>query len=134
MPWPVSIQAIRAAEAKLGVRFPDDLVAGMTAMNGGAVRALNDVWPLLPFLDTSDRKRTARTSNDVVRETLSFREMEWFPQEAVVLAALDGNCLLLLPQANDPSRLKDEVFVWHMDAGGVECVFESTAELMQKRL
>lgn len=118
MPWPVGIDAIRAAEEKLGVHFPLDFVVGMRNRNGGEVRALDDVWSLHPFLDTSDKKKMVRTSNDIVRETMSFREMEWFPQAGVVLASLDGNCLLLLPEEDQPSRLKDEVFVWYMDGGG----------------
>lgn len=134
MPWPVSRDAIRDAEAKLGVRFPIDFVAGMRALNGGEVRAVDDVWVLCPFLDTSDRKRLSRTSNDITRETSSFRELEWFPAGAVVIAVLNQDCLLLLPADDDPSRLRDEVFVWRLEAEGVEPVFATTGELMRHRL
>ncbi|GMU59395.1 MAG: hypothetical protein AMXMBFR34_11580 [Myxococcaceae bacterium] len=126
MPWPVSADAIRAAEARLGVRFPTDFVAGMRALNGGEVRAVADVWVVCPFLDTSDRKRLSRTSNDIVRETLSFRQLEWFPPGAVVVAVLNQDCLVLVPADDDPSRLRDEVFVWHLDAEGVTATGSAT--------
>lgn len=134
MPWPVSADAIRSAETILGVRFPTDFVAGMRAMNGGELRALDDVWVLCPFRDTSDRKRISRTSNDIVRETSSFRELEWFPVGAVVIAVLNQDCLVLLPADDDPSQLRDEVFVWRLDAEGVESVFTTTAELVRHRV
>ncbi|MCX4240085.1 SMI1/KNR4 family protein [Paraliomyxa miuraensis] len=133
MSWPIGIDAIRATEENLGVRFPIDFVVGMKNRNGGEVQALDDLWSLHPFLDTSDRKKMVRTSNDIVRETMSFREMEWFPQTGVVLASLNGSCLLLLPEEGDPTRLKDEVFVWRMDEDGVETVFRSTAEMLNRR-
>lgn len=132
MPWPINIDAIRAAEKKLGIRFPANFIMGMKEHNGGNVRVLDDVWILQPFLDTSDKKRMARTSNDIVRETKSFREMEWFPQEGVVLASLDGNCLLLLPEEGS-DQLRDEVFVWYMDGESVEAVFGSTADMLGAR-
>ena len=105
----------------------------MESQNGGCVRALDDEWYLHPFLDTSDRKRMVRTSNDIVRETMKFREIEWFPKAGVVLASLNANCLLLLPEDEDPGQLGGEVFVWYLDGDRVETVFDSIAELLRHR-
>ena len=46
MPFPVDPIYIRAAEEKLGVRFPDAFVASMTALNGGRLQGRSHGWPV----------------------------------------------------------------------------------------
>lgn len=74
MPFPVDIKYVNEAERKLGVKFPPAFVVRMVKENGGEVVTPLDVWQLHPFLDSSDRKRLARTCNDIARETAQAKE------------------------------------------------------------
>ena len=119
MPFPVDPAHIRAAEEKLSVRFPGKFVASMTEMNGGDVEVARDVWQLYPVLDRSDRKRIARTCNDVCHETAYLRD-QWvgFPAGAVAIAGNGtGDQLVMLPDPNDPNTLGAAVFVWDHETG-----------------
>lgn len=126
--------ALAAVEAELGCRFPDAYRAGMLKRNGGFVPALGPGWELVPIRDDSARKAVARTWDDVVRQTCAFRrEFPWFPQDAVVLATIDGNCLLLRPGPLGGPELEDEVHAWFADGEAGHIVFGSTAEMMDVR-
>ena len=121
MPFPVDPIYIRAAEEKLGVRFPDAFVASMTALNGGDIEVARDVWQLYPVLDRSDRKRLARTCNDVCHETAYLRD-QWtgFPAGAVAIAGNgSGDQLVMLPEPNDPSTLGATLLVWDHETGAL---------------
>jgi len=130
MPFATEDQFIDAAEAKLGVRLPKALRARLRNTNGGEVEIKDDVWQLYPVFDTSDRKRTTRTANDIVRETTVAREWRGFPPAAVAIAANgSGDLLVLLPSAQDPSILDERIYVWdhettklHVVAGNLEQV------------
>ena len=76
MSFPVDVRFIHEAEGKLGAKFPATFVVRMVKNNGGEVAAVDDSWELHPFLDTSDRKRLARTCNDIVQETRKARTGE----------------------------------------------------------
>jgi hypothetical protein len=104
----------------------------MLRSNGGSVDAAGESWELFPFWDQSDRKRLSRTCNDIVRETLSAREMGWFPPQAVAIASNGaGDHLLLLPSPADPSTLGPEIHVWRMDGGETVVVLDHPFELWQ---
>ncbi len=70
MPFPLEEKYILATEAKMGVRFPESFRAKMMKSNGGEVSTPPDAWELYPFLDTSNRKRISRTSNEIPRESI----------------------------------------------------------------
>lgn len=130
MPFPVEIKFINDAEAKLGVKFPASFVVKMTKLNGGSVATEIDDWQLFPFLDSSDRKRLARTCNDIVRETRSARESPHFPHEAVAIGANGGgDHLILLPQPDAPHLLSHEVFWWDHETGEIIQVADDFSEL-----
>jgi len=131
LPFPVDVKFIRAAEAKLGVRFPAGFVGKMTRLNGGEAKVARDVFELHPIFDSSDRKRAARTCNDVSRETAYMRR-EWpgFPQDAVVVAQNgSGDRLVMFPEPTDPTVLQRSVFYWDHETGNIAQVADDFAEL-----
>ena len=119
MPFAVERRYVEETEAKLRVRFPAAFVARMLRMNGGTVSVAGESWQLFPFWDRSDRKRVARTSNDIARETMNAREMSWFPPGGVAIASNGaGDHLLFLPAADDPGTLAPAVYFWDMHGDG----------------
>ena len=80
MPFPLDMRFVREAEAKLGCSLPASYIAQMCRCNGGQVSAglhpfARDTFDLYPILDTTDRKRMARTCNDIIRETKVAKEL-----------------------------------------------------------
>src|SRR5712664_799256 len=82
MPFPITGAEIAKTEAKVGFRFPLGLKSRFLKGNGGEVDVAGDNWWLIPFLDGTDRKRIARTCNDITRETTKMREWHGFPADA----------------------------------------------------
>ena len=74
MPFPIDIKFVHDAERKLAIKFPAAFVNKMVKMNGGSVSTRIDSFELHPFMDASDRKRLARTCNDIVRETAAAHD------------------------------------------------------------
>jgi hypothetical protein len=130
MPFPVDIKCVHEAEHKLGVKFPASFVTKMVTSNGGSVRTRIDSFELHPFLDTSDRKKLARTCNDIVRETTYARSWEGFPAEAVAIGANGGgDRLVLLPQPDHPDVLSHQVFWWDHETSEVSVVADDFSDL-----
>ena len=57
MAFPVDIQFVKRAEAKLGRKLPLGYAAKMCRDNGGEVATDTGHWSLYPIFDDSDRKR-----------------------------------------------------------------------------
>ena len=130
MPFPVDAKFIDETEGKLGVTFPSMFRGRMMKDNGGDITAGDDDSQLFPFFDNSDRKRLARTANDIVRETTQAREWPNFPAGAVAIASNGGGDLLVfLPKGDAPSQLAPEVYRWDHEEGEVEKVADSFDEL-----
>ena len=131
MPFPVDSQYIRATEEKLAISFPSVFSGKMLRENGGSVEAIGDTWFLYPFLDSSDRKRFARTCNDIVRETQRMRGWSTFPAGAVAIGNNGGgDQLILLPKSDVPNELDPSVFWWDHETGEVSRVAVDFAELL----
>lgn len=120
MAFPVTEDKIQAAEETLGRRLPDSLRERLLQNNGGEVidDEGND-WILHPVRDDSDRKRLARTANDIIRETESAREWEDFPENAIAIANDGtGDLIVLLPDY-------DAFYIWsHEDEPLIETTLE----------
>ncbi len=101
MAFDVSEQFVRAAELALGATFPAGYRAAIMASNGGTVEADGDDWELCPIRDGSDRKRLARSANDIVTETARCRAWRGFPPDAVVIAQNGAGDCLVLRRAGD---------------------------------
>jgi hypothetical protein len=130
MPFPVDIMYVHEAERKLGVKFPASFVTKMARLNGGQVQTSVDIWQLHPFQDPSDRKRLARTCNDIVRETLAARKRPGFPPEAVSVGENGGGDeLILLPQSDRPDLLSHEVYWWDHETDEIHKLADDFSEL-----
>ena len=128
MPLPVEQKWLDDAEVRLGVKLPQSYRDAMANVNGGEINAAGDAWELHPIWDKSDKKRLARTCNDIVRETGVIRKWQGFPQDAVAIAANGyGDKLILLPNDHDPKVLDETVFFWSHETRQVEPVLERLA-------
>jgi hypothetical protein len=129
MPFPIDPKEIQKTETKLGVTFPLGFKARMSKNNGGELDVDGDFWQLVPFLDSTDRKRLARTCNDIARETKSACESRGFPQDAFVIASDGGgNYLFLRPSAESAKTLGENIYQWDHETGEVSLVAESIEE------
>jgi hypothetical protein len=98
--------------------------------NGGTVEIDDDEWTLHPVRDDSDRKRLARSSNDVATETSAARSWKGFPDSAVAIGANgSGDLLVLLAEGAD--HFGEAVFVWEHETGETRQVGASVSALTE---
>ena len=113
MAFPASDDVIARAEDTLARRFPGGLRARLARSNGGDVSTAAEDWMLIPVRDHSDRKRLARTANDMVYETAQARKWNSFPEDGIAVASNGcGDLLILLPGT-------DDVHHWDHETGAV---------------
>ncbi|MGH7138812.1 MAG: SMI1/KNR4 family protein [Pirellulales bacterium] len=129
MPFPVEMPFVKQAEEQLARSLPLGYVGRICRNNGGEVRAAGDVFQLYPVLDTTDRKRLARTCNDIVRETVAAREWPTFPPDALAIGDNgSGDKLVFLAEPDTP-RFADAVYWWDHEIGDLRRVAEMFEEL-----
>ena len=97
------------AESELGVRFPDSFRNKMMEQNGGEVSIGNDYFELLPFYDTSERKRIKRTCNSIVHETKFARQHYSLPDDLIIIGNNGGGDVLVFRIGSD-KRLDPKVY------------------------
>ena len=131
MPFPLAMRFVRETAQKLGRALPLGYVARICRANGGDVRVGPDWFTLTPILDTTDRKRLARTCNDIVRETDSARQRPGFPPDALAIGNNGGGDLLvLLPDLIAPHlRFADAVYWWDHETGELNRVADCFEDL-----
>jgi hypothetical protein len=127
MPFTLDDKYLQSAEEKLGAKLPDSYRRAMMAANGGEVVCNFESWFLYPIMDSTDRKRFARTCNDVVAETASLVGWGRFPRQALAIAHNGGGDQLLLLRSND--RFEKAVFRWSHETGELTKVVEDFAQL-----
>lgn len=132
MPFPVEIRFVRDAEAKLGRRLPLGYVAAICKLNGGCVSVERDTFYLHTVLDTSDRKRIARTCNDIVRETASAKTWPDFPADAVAIGENGGGDRLVFLPDPDGVRYADAVYWWDHETGSINRVADMFEDLKHR--
>jgi hypothetical protein len=126
MPFPITAAQIAKTEAKTGLAFPLGLKSRLSKNNGGEIVVAGDCWQLNPFFDASDRKRLARTCNDIVRETARMREWPGFPTDAFVAAQNGtGDYLIIRPAAEGSKHLGETIYFWDHETGEQERVADS---------
>jgi hypothetical protein len=129
MPFPLDSRLVQQAQQKLGRALPLGYVARMCRDNGGQLSVGPDVFNLFPILDTTDRKRLARTCNDILRETATAREWPDFPPEALAIGDNGGgDKLVFLPDPEVP-RFADAVYWWDHETGELQLVADAFEEL-----
>lgn len=123
MPFPVDIKYIYETERELGVQFPERFKTKMIEENGGTLTTEeneDDSWELFPFFDKSDKKKLSRTANHIVLETKKMREWNNFPNHGVAIASDGGgNRLILIPDEKNPTKLKENIYLWLHETGEV---------------
>jgi hypothetical protein len=127
MPFPLDDKFLRSAEEKLGAKLPDSYRLAMTAANGGEVAGDLDDWYLYPIMDSTDRRRFARTCNDVVAETMRLAEWKRFPRQALAIANNGEGDQLLFLRSND--RFEAAVYRRSHESGELTKVAEDFVEL-----
>ena len=126
MPFPITAVEIAKTEAKTGFRFPLGMKTRLSSDNGGEVKVGGECWWLIPFLDSTDRKRLARTCNDIVRETAQMRGWGDFPPDAFVIAQNGGgDYLIIRPEPEGSKELGETIYFWNHETGEPEPVAES---------
>jgi hypothetical protein len=97
MAFDLAERYVLEAENALGATLPGTYRVALMTNNGGTVDAVDEDWELIAIRDTSDKKRLARSCNDIVTETASFQEWSGFPAGAVAIAANgSGDCIVFL--------------------------------------
>jgi len=130
MAFPISESELAKTEAKIGIRFPESFRSAMMTDNGGEVITEEDQWELFPFLDTSDRKRLSRTSNDILRETTESRKWRGFPQDGWSVANNGfGDHILFIRSKSDPTKFEDTVYTFWHETGTVKVLAKDFSEL-----
>ena len=107
MGLPTSERAVERAEEQLGRRLPQLLRERLLRNNGGDVLVRwedgeEEEWQLHPVWDDSDRDTMRRSSNHLVREQANAKEWPGFPRDAVSIAALDADQLVLTADQDEP--------------------------------
>jgi SMI1 / KNR4 family (SUKH-1) len=126
MPIPITGAEISKTEAKVGFRFPLGLKSRYLKDNGGEVDVAGENWWLIPFFDSTDRKRIGRTCNDIARETAKMREWQRFPMDAFVVAQNgSGDYLIIRPEAEGSRELGETIFFWDHETGDYEPAADS---------
>jgi hypothetical protein len=132
MPFPLDIQFVKRAEAKLGRKLPLGYIAKMCRDNGGDVETGSDSWCLYPIFEDSDRKRLKRTCNDIVRESGLARVWPDFPPDAVAIGHNGGGDHLVFLADPESDRYADAVYWWDHETGELNCVADGFEDLVQE--
>jgi hypothetical protein len=127
MPFTLDEKYLRSAEEKLGAKLPDSYRRAMMAANGGEVASDLDDWYLYPIMDNTDRKRFARTCNDIVAETMRLAEWERFPRRALAIANNGEGDQLVFLRSDD--RFEAAVYCWSHESGELTQAAEDFAHL-----
>ena len=126
MPFPITVAEIAKTEAKTGFTFPLGLKMRFSRDNGGEIEIGGDSWQLIPFTDTSDRKRLARTCSDIVGETARMRDWHGFPADGFVVAQNGGgDYLIIRPEGKGSTQLGERIYFWDHETGEHEPVADS---------
>lgn len=127
MPFDLNEECVVQAEAKLEAVLPESYRRAMMLANGGEVATEEEDWYLYPILDGSDKKRFARTCNDIVAETKSCADWRGFPVQAVAIANNGSGDQLVFLRAGD--RFASTVYIWSHETGKLTKVADDFAGL-----
>lgn len=131
MAFNLAEQYVQKAEDALGATLPETYRVATMANNGGEVRAADDDWELIPIRDSSDRKRLARSCNDIVAETKSYRDWSGFAEDVVVIAENgSGDCIVFRREGN---VFHPAPHVWHHETGAMLKISDDFSELDRLR-
>jgi hypothetical protein len=117
VPFDLSASFVEKFEAEVGARLPEAFRQCIMRENGGEIETEQDDWFQYPIADESDRKRLSRTSNHILKETMSAREWRGFPPEGIAIAHNgSGDYLVLLQEG---STFLNQVFIWRHESASL---------------
>jgi SMI1 / KNR4 family (SUKH-1) len=119
MAYPTTEKFVSDAEQLLMARLPTEFRNRLLANNGGELSTSNDDWQVFPVLDSTDRKRTSRTVNNIVRESQLAASWPLFPKGAVAVAENGTGDLLIFLRDADTGALSGRLYEWSHESG--EC-------------
>ena len=132
MAFPLELQFIRRAEAALGRALPSSYILKMCQENGGVAWFGEESFDLYPILDTTDRKRFARSCNDILRATATERSYNpVFPTDAVAIGNNGGGDQLVLIPDTDGRHFADAIYRWDHETDELRKVAEDFKDLMR---
>lgn len=130
MALPVDEKYIAETERELDVKFPPIFLGKMKRQNGGEIETDDGTYTLCPFFDKTDIKRIKRTANHIILETKNAKEWNNFPPTGIAIGDNDfGDKLVLLPTADDPSKLSDQIYIWSHETGETTVIANDINEL-----
>lgn len=130
MAFSTDIQYIEAAEKALGVSLPSAWRRRLLSSNGGELFLAEEDWMVFPVFDTSDKKKTSRTANHIVRENQSAREWRSFPATAIAVAENGaGDYLVFFPSQASSGLLDEKLLLWSHETGALSVVSQTAEEL-----
>ncbi len=101
MPFDLSDEQLEATETEIGAKFSESYRRRMMQCNGGKVDAMSDYWILIPFGDTSDRKRLSRTANHVLVDPKSVSGFpSWHENVFAVAKNGTGDALVMFREGD----------------------------------
>ncbi|MFD0998169.1 SMI1/KNR4 family protein [Ohtaekwangia kribbensis] len=132
MAFPIEEKYIAEAERELGVKFPPIFIEKMKGQNGGEIETDDDTYTLYPFFDKTDVKKIKRTANHIILETKNAKEWDNFPSTGIAIGDNGfGDKLVLLPTADDPSKLSDQIYIWSHETGETAAIANDVNELVK---
>ena len=131
MPFPIEEKFIKETEDKLNVTFPFSYRNKMLEQNGGELIIEDEDWQLIPFLDKSDKKRIARTCNDIVKETNSGKESYGFPNNAIAIGQNGCGDYIVFLKSNENNKLNNAVYIWSHEDGNAEEIAKDFSEIKE---
>lgn len=117
MAFDLSEEWVIETEAQLGARLPAGYRAAMMRRNGGSIVLDGEDWALYPIRDASDRKRIARTCNDILRETAACRAWGGFPPSDLAIAGDGSGDKLVFLRNGD--AYGPAPAIWRHETGGL---------------
>ncbi len=127
MPFPIDQKYIDESEAKLSVKLPTAYKEVMSHNNGGEFSTDDDDWELYKIRDNSDPKRISRSMNDIVSNTLSSRQWQGFPENAIAIASNGcGDQLVFLSHAG---VCNPAIYYWSHETKEIFELFENFEEI-----
>lgn len=112
----------------LAASLPSSYKTAMQSSNGGEIIANGEQWNQYPIEDISDRRRTSRTCNHIVKETQALRSWPRFPAEALAIAGNGAGDQLVLLKVNN--AYEDGVYLWSHETGLLTKVASDFAHLL----
>jgi hypothetical protein len=127
VPFDLNENYVVQAEEKLSARLPESYRCAMIVANGGEVATEEDDWRLYPILDSSDKKRLARTCNDIVAKTRACADWLGFPAQSAAIGGNGSGDQLVLIRNGD--KFEPAVYVWSHETSDIRKAADDFSDL-----